>query len=73
MRFLWAILAMLPFATVAVGMITGRVRARSCCSVPMEHDARLRVAGTDDTRQKSRRTPRSVPGEMREVQVKPPQ
>jgi hypothetical protein len=49
MRFLWAVLAMSPFATVAVGMITGRVRARSCCSVPAEHDARLLVAATDDT------------------------
>jgi hypothetical protein len=27
MRNLWAVLAMSPVATVAVGMITGRVRA----------------------------------------------
>jgi hypothetical protein len=49
MRFLWAVLATSPFATVAVGMITGRVRAWSCCSIPAEHDARLRVGPTDDT------------------------
>ena len=41
---------MTPFAAVALGMITGRVRARMCCSVPAEDDVRLRVAATDDTR-----------------------
>lgn len=50
MRFLWAILATMPFATVAVGMITGRIRAQSCCSVPVEDDVRLCVAATDDSR-----------------------
>ena len=49
MRFLWASLAMLPFAAVAVGMVTGRVRVRSCCSVPPERDARIRAAVTSDT------------------------
>ena len=43
MRILWATLAVAPFVTVAVGMLTGRVRARSCCAVPAEKDARLRV------------------------------
>jgi len=45
MRFLWAVVAVAPFMTVAVGMLTGRVRARSCCAVPAEKDARLRVTG----------------------------
>ena len=43
MRILWATLAVAPFVTVAVGMLTGRVQARSCCAVPAEKDARLRV------------------------------
>lgn len=42
MRFLWAALAVAPFVAVAVGMLTGRVRARSCCALPAENDARLR-------------------------------
>ena len=41
MKFLWAALAVSPFVVVAIGMLTGRVRARSCCAVPAEHDARL--------------------------------
>ena len=43
MRFLWAALAMVPFLVVAVGMLTGRVRARSCCALPAEDDVRLRT------------------------------
>ena len=35
-------MALLPFAAVLVGMLTGRVRARACCAVPVEQDARLR-------------------------------
>jgi hypothetical protein len=42
MRFMWAALAVLPFALVLVGMLTGRLRARSCCATPAELDARLR-------------------------------
>lgn len=45
MRFLWAAVAVAPFVTVAVGMLTGWVRARACCAVPAEKDARLRVTG----------------------------
>ncbi len=41
MRFVWAALAVSPFVAVLVGMLTGRVQARSCCAVPTEHDARL--------------------------------
>ena len=47
MRFLWAALAVLPFAVVLVGMVTGRVRARACCAVPAEQDARLRYPVDD--------------------------
>jgi hypothetical protein len=47
MRFLWATLAALPFAVVLAGMVTGRVKARSCCAVPAEDDARLRVPAED--------------------------
>jgi hypothetical protein len=43
MRLVWATLAVLPFALVLVGMVTGRVKARSCCALPAEHDARLRT------------------------------
>ena len=44
---MWAAVAVAPFVTVAVGMLTGRVRARSCCAVPAEKDARLRIARED--------------------------
>jgi hypothetical protein len=47
MRFIWAALAVLPFAVVLVGMLTGRVRARSCCAVPAGLDTRLRAAAED--------------------------
>jgi hypothetical protein len=47
MRFVWAALAVMPFAVVLVGMVTGRVRARSCCAVPAEHDTRLRGSAAD--------------------------
>jgi len=43
MRFLWASLAMLPFAIVLVAMATGHMTARSCCAAPAEDDARLRA------------------------------
>jgi len=42
MRFLWAALAVSPFAVVLAGMVTGRVKARSCCAVAAEDDSRLR-------------------------------
>ena len=42
MRFFWAALATAPFVAIAVGMLTGRVRAKSCCVMPAEDDARLR-------------------------------
>ena len=41
MRFLWAALAVAPFVAVVAGMLTGRIRARSCCALPAEQDARL--------------------------------
>jgi hypothetical protein len=41
MRFLVAALAILPFVAVAIGIVSGRVQARSCCSVDLEHDARM--------------------------------
>ena len=47
MLFVWAALAVLPFAGVLVGMGTGLVQARSCCAVPAEKDARLRAAAAD--------------------------
>ena len=47
MRYVWAAVAVAPFVTVAVGMLTGRVRARSCCAVPAEKDARLRITRED--------------------------
>jgi|GEM_PF-2225581 len=50
MRFLWAALAMAPFVAVAVGMLTGRVRAKSCCVLPAEDDARLRQPQMGDPR-----------------------
>ena len=43
MRFVWAA-AVAPFVMVGVGILTGHVRARSCCAVPAEKDARLRTA-----------------------------
>ena len=48
MRFLWAALAVAPFVAVAVGMLTGPVRARSCCAPPAEDDARLRESALTD-------------------------
>jgi hypothetical protein len=59
MRFLWATLALLPFVVVLLGMVTGRVRVRSCCAVPAEHDARLRVTIDDreSQQQHQRRRP----------------
>lgn len=48
MRFLWAAVAVVPFVAVAIGMLTGRVRARSCCALPAEDDARMRQSETVD-------------------------
>ena len=36
-------LVILGVVAFVVGQVTGRVRARSCCAVPAEHDQRLRV------------------------------
>jgi hypothetical protein len=41
MRFLAAAVAILPFVAVAIGIVSGRVQARSCCSVDLDHDARM--------------------------------
>jgi hypothetical protein len=54
MRFLWATLAILPFVVVLLGMVTGHVRVRSCCAVPAEQDARLRVTVDDGDAQQQR-------------------
>ena len=51
------LLATAPFVAVAVGMLTGRVRARSCCALPAEDDALLRQSETVDPHQKP--SPRS--------------
>lgn len=42
MQFVLATLVILPVAALVIGAISGRVRARSCCSVPAERDLRLR-------------------------------
>ena len=42
MQFVLATLVVLPVAALIIGAIRGRVRARSCCSVPAERDLRLR-------------------------------
>jgi len=41
----WFLAGLVVLATVAliVGGLTGRVRARHCCSVPAEQDRRLRA------------------------------
>jgi hypothetical protein len=54
MLFVWAALAVLPFAVVLVGMGTGRVQARSCCAVPAEKGARMRAAADDARRPATR-------------------
>ena len=42
MQFVLATLVVLPVAALIIGAISGRVRARSCCSVPAKRDMRLR-------------------------------
>lgn len=42
MRFVVAAVAIAPFIAVAIGMLAGRVQARSCCTVERDLDARLR-------------------------------
>jgi hypothetical protein len=37
-------LVLIPTLALAVGALTGRVRARCCCSVPAERDLRMRHA-----------------------------
>lgn len=46
-RYLFAALAVAPFLLVLAGMVTGRVRAKTCCSMAEEGDSRLRGAGSD--------------------------
>ncbi|MGI9197090.1 MAG: hypothetical protein ACR2KE_06460 [Candidatus Nanopelagicales bacterium] len=43
MRFVLVVLVLLPVAALVVGGITGRVRARNCCSIPPEQDRRLQA------------------------------
>ena len=42
MRYLIAAMAVLPFASVLLGMLTGKVRVRSCCAVDPSRDLRMR-------------------------------
>lgn len=48
MRYVIALVAILPFVAVGIGMLTGRVRARSCCSVAPDRDHRLQGPGSTD-------------------------
>jgi hypothetical protein len=48
MKFLVAAPIVLFVVWLAVGAVTGRVKARSCCSIPADRDLRLRgVVPTD--------------------------
>jgi len=50
MKFLVAAPVVLFTVWLAVGAITGRVKARSCCSIPADRDLRLRgLTGRDTT------------------------
>lgn len=42
MRFVIAALAISPFVAAGVGMLSGRVKARPCCAVEPDQDARVR-------------------------------
>jgi len=42
MRFVVAAFAIAPFIAVAIGILSGRVQARSCCTVEPHRDARMR-------------------------------
>jgi len=42
MRFVIAALAVSPFVAVVAGMLSGRIRARACCTVEPDRDARMR-------------------------------
>ena len=42
MKFLLATPIVLLMIGFAVGAVTGRVKARSCCAVPADRDLRLR-------------------------------
>ncbi len=42
MKYLVAAPVVLFVVWLAVGAITGRVKARSCCSIPAERDLRMR-------------------------------
>lgn len=41
MRYLLAVVALLPFAALAVAMIRGRVRVRPCCPADATADLRM--------------------------------
>ena len=42
MQWLLAGLVIVATSILVIGGLTGRVRARNCCSLPAEHDRRLR-------------------------------
>ena len=46
MKCLLATPVVLFMVWLAVGAVTGRVKARSCCSIPADRDLRLRDGGT---------------------------
>jgi hypothetical protein len=45
MKYLVAAPVVLFMVWLVVGALTGRVKARSCCSIPADRDLRLRDAG----------------------------
>ena len=48
MKYLVAAPVVLFTVWLAVGAITGRVKARSCCSIPADRDLRLRRPASAD-------------------------
>ena len=48
MGYAIAVLVALFASILIVGAISGRVKVRSCCSVPPEHDVRIKNALRDD-------------------------
>jgi hypothetical protein len=48
MRWLLAIVVVLPAALLVVGAVRGRVQVRSCCAVDAAHDKRMIAALATD-------------------------
>jgi hypothetical protein len=49
MRWLLAVIVVLPAVVLVVGAVRGRVQVRSCCSVDAVHDKRMIVGLAQDT------------------------